>query len=48
MIRWAQMYSAVIEGRYTWINYRRNYFPVFDSLLEKQSLVDYEIQTNEA
>ena len=48
LIRWAQMYSALIEGRYTWINYRRNYFPIFDSLFRKNnSLVDYEIQTNE-
>ena len=49
LIRWAQMYSALIKGRYNWIKYRRNYFPVFDNLFRKNnSLVDYEMQTDEA
>ena len=48
-IRWVQMYSALVEGRYTHINYMRNYFPIFDSIFRKNnSLVDYEIQTDEA
>ena len=48
-IRWVQMYSALIEGKYNWINYKRNYFPIFDNLFRRDnSLVDYEIQTNEA
>ena len=48
-IRWAQMYSSLIKGKYDWIKYRRNYFPVFDYLFRKNnSLVDYEMQTNEA
>ena len=48
-IRWVQMYSALIEGRYKHINYSRNYFPIFDSIFRKNnSLVDYEIQTDEA
>ena len=49
IIRWVQMYSALIRGRYNWIKYRRNYFPIFDNLFRKDNpLVDYEIQTNEA
>ena len=49
IIRWVQMYSALIKGRYHWIKYQRNYFPIFDTLFRKDNpLVDYEIQTNEA
>ena len=49
LIRWVQMYSALIEGKYNWINYRRNYFPIFDTFFRKSNpYVDYEIQTNEA
>ena len=48
-IRWAQMYSALIKGRYTWINGNITYFPVFSSLFRKDnSNVDVEKQTNEA
>tara|TARA_B100000886_G_scaffold338484_1_gene301439 strand:+ start:161 stop:1837 length:1677 start_codon:yes stop_codon:yes gene_type:complete len=49
LIRWVQMYSALIEGKYYWIENSRNYFPIFDSIFRKNNpLVDYEIQTNEA
>ena len=48
-IRWVQMYSALIEGKYFWIKNSRNYFPIFDNMFRKNNpLVDYEIQTNEA
>ncbi len=49
IIRWSQMYSALIEGRYAWISGNRSYFPVFDKLFRSNnSNVDYEMQTNEA
>lgn len=48
-IRWAQMYSALVEGRYTWMKGTPSYFPVFSGIFRRnQSNVDYEKQTNEA
>ena len=49
LIRWTQMYSALVEGRYRWMNGKPTYFPIFASLFRKdQSNVDYEKQINEA
>jgi hypothetical protein len=48
-IRWAQMYSALVEGRYSWIKGNPSYFPIFSNLFRKNNLnVDVEMQTNEA
>ena len=48
-IRWVQMYSALIEGKYTWMNRNTNYFPAFQNLFRKSDkYVDYEAQTNQA
>lgn len=49
LIRWAQMYSALVKGKYTWIKGKPTYFPVFSYLFRKNnSNVDVEMQTNEA
>ena len=49
LIKWTQMYSALIKGKYSWIEGNINYFPVFSYLFRSNNrLVDYEIQTNEA
>ena len=31
-IRWVQFYSALVEGRYTWMDGNTGYFPVFSNL----------------
>ena len=36
-IRWAQMYSALSEGRYSWLG-KSNYFPVFTNIFRKNDL----------
>ncbi len=36
-IRWAQMYSALTEGRYAWLG-QSNYFPIFTNLFRKNDL----------
>ncbi len=36
-IRWAQMYSALTEGRYSWLG-RSNYFPIFTNIFRKNDL----------
>ncbi len=48
-IRWVQMYSALIEGRYWWMNGNSTYFPVFQNLFRKNDkYVEFEEQTNQA
>lgn len=48
-IRWTQMYSALFEGRYTWMNYKTNYIPVFSNLFRKNDIsVDTEGQIDQA
>lgn len=48
-IRWVQMYSALIEGKYTWMVGNTNYFPLFSNLFRKNDeSVDYEQQTDQA
>tara|TARA_B100000963_G_scaffold356919_1_gene378036 strand:+ start:317 stop:1990 length:1674 start_codon:yes stop_codon:yes gene_type:complete len=48
-IRWTQMYSALIEGRYYWLKTQPNYFPIFQYLFRNNNVnIDYELQTNEA
>ena len=47
--RWVQMYSALVEGKYYWMEGNPNYFPVFSNLLRKNDkYADYEAQTNQA
>lgn len=48
-IRWVQMYSALVEGKYTWMNGVPSYFPIFSNLFRKNDVsVDYESQTDQA
>lgn len=48
-IRWVQMYSALVKGKYTWMKGNPNWFPVFRNLLRKNDRFgDYESQANEA
>ena len=47
-IRWVQMYSALVEGKYTWMEGSPNWFPAFSSLFRKNDkFFDYEQQTNQ-
>ncbi len=49
MIRWVQMYSALLEGKYTWMIGKPTYFPVFSNLFRKNdSFENYEAQTDQA
>jgi len=48
-IRWVQMYSALVEGRYPWLDGSPKYFPVFQNLFRKNDKFEnYEAQTNQA
>ena len=48
-IRWTQMYSALVEGRYFWMDGNPTYFPVFQNLFRKRDKsVDYEYQIDQA
>jgi hypothetical protein len=48
-IRWVQFYSALVEGRYFWMNGNTNYFPVFSNLLRKNdSNISHEQQTDQS
>ena len=38
-IRWVQMYSALVEGKYWWLEGRPNYFPVFKNLFRSKDLL---------
>ena len=50
LIRWTQMYSALVKGKYAWLEKgKRTYFPLFANIFRRDnSNIDYEIQTNEA
>ena len=48
-IRWTQMYSRLIRGKYWWMDQETNWFPVFNNLFRKNDkYADYEEQTNQA
>ena len=48
-IRWVQMYSALVEGKYWWLEGNPNYFPVFSNIFRKNDkFQNYEAQTNQA
>tara|TARA_B100000886_G_scaffold190530_1_gene131105 strand:- start:2249 stop:3961 length:1713 start_codon:yes stop_codon:yes gene_type:complete len=49
LIRWVQMYSALVEGKYYWMNGKPTYFPLFSNLFRKNDkFSDYEEQTDQA
>tara|TARA_X000000950_G_C13921180_1_gene663485 strand:- start:2212 stop:3897 length:1686 start_codon:yes stop_codon:yes gene_type:complete len=49
LIRWVQMYSAQVEGRYYWMIGKPTYFPVFKNLFRKNDAYEnYEAQTDQA
>ena len=54
LIRWAQMYSALIEGRYLWIADNNNgatlnWFPIFSNFLRKNDKIgEYENEIDQA
>ena len=49
LIRWVQMYSALIDGKYTWLNGKINYLPAFSNLFRSNDkYIDFETQTNQA
>ena len=48
-IRWVQMYSALVKGRYYWMEGSPTWFPVFRNLFRKNDKYEnYEAQTNQA
>jgi hypothetical protein len=48
-IRWAQMYSALVKGRYTWMKGSPTWFPVFSNLFRKKDKYqNYEDQIDQA
>ena len=48
-IRWVQMYSALIKGKYYWMDGNPTWFPAFQNLFRKNdTFEDYEAQTNQA
>ena len=48
-IRWVQMYSSLIEGKYSWVKGNPTYFPAFKNLFRSNdAFVDFEQQTDQA
>jgi hypothetical protein len=48
-IRWVQMYSELVRGKYTWMVGNPTWFPAFSNLFRKNDAsVDYESQTDQA
>ena len=49
LIRWVQMYSALVEGKYWWLEGSPTYFPAFQNFFRKNDKYEnYEAQTNQA
>ena len=49
LIRWVQMYSALVEGRYPWLEGNPTYFPAFQNIFRKNDKYEnYEAQTDQA
>ena len=49
IIRWVQMYSALVEGKYRWLEGNPTYFPAFQNFFRKNDKYqNYEAQTNQA
>ncbi len=48
-IRWVQMYGALVEGKYPWLEGSPTWFPAFSNLFRKNDKYEnYEAQTNQA
>ena len=48
-IKWVQMYSALVRGKYWWMEGNPTYFPLFSNLFRKNdTYIDYEAQTDQA
>ncbi len=48
-IRWVQMYSDLVEGKYSWLRGNPTYFPAFKNLFRKNDKYEnYEDQTDQA
>ena len=48
-IRWAQMYSRLVRGKYWWMEGKPTWFPIFQNLFRgKDRYENYEAQTNQA
>jgi len=48
-IRWVQMYGALVEGGYPWLEGKPTWFPAFRNLFRKNdNYENYEAQTNQA
>ena len=48
-IRWVQMYSFLVRGKYWWMKGKPTYFPAFKNLFRKSDkFQDYEAQTDQA
>lgn len=48
-IRWVQMYRALVEGGYPWLEGNPTYFPAFSNIFRKRDkFKDYEEQTDQA
>jgi len=49
LIRWVQMYSSLVEGKYSWLEGNPTYFPAFQNFFRKNDKYEnYEAQTNQA
>lgn len=49
LIRWANMYSAVVRGKYTWMPGNYTWMPVFSNLFRKNDkFIDLEMQVDQA
>jgi hypothetical protein len=47
--RWVQMYSALVRGKYWWMEGNPTWFPAFSNIFRKNDKsVDYEMQTDQA
>ena len=48
-IRWVQMYSALVKGKYWWLEGTPTWFPAFKNLFRKNDISEnYETQTDQA
>jgi hypothetical protein len=48
-IRWVQVYSALVNGKYYWMEGKPTYFPLFSNIFRKNDKSsDYEAQTDQA
>ncbi len=48
-IRWVQMYGALVEGKYPWLEGSPTWFPAFSNLFRKNDKYEnYEAQTDQA